>query len=197
MKDLARSVGAKPSQIIARTLQGAANNVRVNFGRIESAKRDLRHQRQRLRPAEPTSSAELVLSEEWKTTGGDQPQRFLLHDNGVGAANRMLIFATDEQLRMLADAPVWHMDGTFATCPRIFHQIYTIRIPLDSTSISCVYALLPNKTQDTYEDFLRAVVNECQARNLIAFPGRVVTDFEQAVVNAVSAVFGPQVCAAL
>jgi hypothetical protein len=195
MKNEAKAASTKPSQIVGRTLQAASNDVRVNFGRLESAKRDLRHQRQRLRPAEPQSSADLLIPDDWKTTGDDQQHRFLLHDNHGVHADRMLVFATDEQLRTLADATVWHMDGTFSSCPAIFHQLYTIRTPLDSTAVTCVYAFLPNKSQATYEAFLRAVVDECQTRNLIAFPGRVVTDFEMAVVNAVTSVFGPQVCA--
>jgi hypothetical protein len=187
MKSLAATTAsATPSQIIKQTLQASSDDVRLNFGRSESVKRNLRRQRQRLCLTKPPSPDEL------ETTRGD-PRRFLLFDSGD--QDRMRIFATDEQLRTLADATVWHIGATFSPSPTVFHQLCTIWIQLDSALVTCVYALLPNKSQAMYEAFLRVVIDECQARNLIATPERVVTDLEIAVANAVTAVFGPHVCA--
>ena len=172
-------------------LQGSSQDVREKFGRIETCKRDLWHQKQRLLPPEPAQVADLVIPDDWKTTEVAHAQRFLLHDN-EGGQQRMLIFATDEQLRALANATVWHMDRTFSCCPRLFLQLYTIRVPLES-SVTCVYAFLPNKRQATYEAFLQAITEECLNRNIPVVPSRVVTDFETAVINAVTSVLGQQV----
>jgi hypothetical protein len=35
----------------------------------------------------------------------------------------IILFATDEQLRLLGDCSALHMDGTFKTCPRPFAQV--------------------------------------------------------------------------
>jgi hypothetical protein len=35
----------------------------------------------------------------------------------------IILFATDEQLRLLGDCSALHMDGTFKTCPRPFEQV--------------------------------------------------------------------------
>jgi hypothetical protein len=34
-----------------------------------------------------------------------------------------IMFATDEQIRLMGDCSSLHMDGTFKTCPRPFAQV--------------------------------------------------------------------------
>lgn len=57
-------------------------------------------------------------------------QRFLLADRVQrvegNIAKRMIIFATDEQLRLLFGCAHILMDGTFDSCPPYFDQIYSI-----------------------------------------------------------------------
>jgi hypothetical protein len=57
-----------------------------------------------------------------QTIGGD---RFLICDK-MHRNKRMLIFATDDQLRILFKAKHILMDGTFSSCPPYFDQIYTL-----------------------------------------------------------------------
>lgn len=42
--------------------------------------------------------------DEWSTTGEPNHERFLLYDNNNGSNERIIIFATDECLRYLAEA---------------------------------------------------------------------------------------------
>jgi malate synthase len=53
-----------------------------------------------------------------------------------------------------------------------------------------VYAFLPNKKQDTYRELFQALVDRCQANQLQMAVQTVVTDFEDSVLPAVTAVFG-------
>lgn len=192
MQQLAHNVTAKPSQVIAQCLQDASEEARTHIGQLESCKRDIRRQRRKLLPAEPASMNDVIVPDEWRTTSETSDRRFLLHADEEGN-ERILIFATDQQLRTLATSRTWHMDGTFATCPSLFAQLYTIRVPLDSTSVTCVYALLPGKSQAVYERFLRIVVAKCEERDIAPLPSRIITDFEHAVLQAISTVFGPNV----
>ena len=51
------------------------------------------------------------------------------------------------------------MDGTFKTAPKLFKQLYIVHAKLGDTAISCAYALLTDKTQESYEELLQALVN--------------------------------------
>lgn len=76
---------------------------------------------------------------------------FLLADSGKGT-NRILIFGTDQTVRLLANSKQWHLDGTFKVVPSIFSQLVTIqaRWRNTKTAISCLYILMPSKRQEDY-----------------------------------------------
>ena len=52
---------------------------------------------------------------------------FLLVDDGDN--DKILIFATEENLRLMSDADAFYIDGTFSTCPSLFYQHIPQRIP--------------------------------------------------------------------
>jgi hypothetical protein len=86
------------------------------------------------------------------------------------------------------------MDGTFSTAPRQFHQLYVIRAPLQSEpAATCVYALLPGKTQAQYEAVLTAVLEKCEQLGHGADPSVVICDFDQAAINSVTSTIGQHV----
>ena len=91
-----------------------------------------------------------VLPNDFQRT--DRGDRFLLFDSGVGDINRIIIFATDNSISLLAENSHSFMDGTFKVCPEIFFQVYTIHV------------LLNNQTFQTRQrkhttDFERAALN--------------------------------------
>ena len=53
---------------------------------------------------------------------------------------------------------LWLGDGTFKQYLDLFYQKYTIHIRIGGYSPSCLYALLPNKTEKTYIDFNQALL---------------------------------------
>ena len=110
--------------------------------------------------------------------------RFLLFDSGVGDVNRLIIFATNDAIRLLATNPHWFMDGTFKVCPEIFFQIYTIHALINYQIFPCVFAPLPNKTDTTYNRFLTDVLNA--VRNIGNDPEDILVDFERAAMNAIT-----------
>ncbi|CAF4589173.1 unnamed protein product, partial [Rotaria socialis] len=67
-------------------------------------------------------------------------ERFLLYDK-MRRNKRILIFATDDQLRVLFKAKHILMDGTFSSCPPFFDQVYTLHAIKFEQSFPCVFAL--------------------------------------------------------
>ena len=91
---------------------------------------------------------------------GSNPKTFLRYDNGTDAASRIVIFASEECLQLLSRSKTWYMDGNFKMSPKLFMQLYVIRVPLGETAVSVVYILLQKKTQTTYEEMLKAIVDQ-------------------------------------
>ena len=118
---------------------------------IHHIRRDIRRQRKRAgNPLPVPQDKDFDIPPEYhQTTGG---QQFLLFDSGHGE-DRIIIFATDENIQLLAESPSWFMDGTFKTAPELFFQLYTIHSCTANRVLPCIYALLPNKQQATYTIF--------------------------------------------
>jgi hypothetical protein len=95
----------------------------------------------------------MEIPEEYTVTHRDEP--FLLYDSGIDSPARILIFSTETNLRALTTTGHWFADGTFKTAPELFYQIYTIHALVDNNILPCVYALLPNKTEQTYYEMFQ------------------------------------------
>ena len=110
---------------------------------------------------------------------------FCLFDSGVMDRERILIFGDRANVQALrVHNSLWLCDGTFKICPMIFYQLYTIRIQIGGFYPPCLYALLPNKTEQTYSKFLKAI----SFVSVNAQPSRIL-DFERAAVNAFTSAF--------
>ena len=91
-----------PHRIISDGLAQASEAVVVNMPRLDNVKRAVRRYRNGndALPANPHHRAGIpIIPQNFAvTTHGD---RFLLYDSGVGDANRILMFATDDALALL------------------------------------------------------------------------------------------------
>ena len=70
--------------------------------------------------------------------------------------------------------------------PEKFFQIYTLHSLVQDRIIPCIYALVPDKSEDTYFRFLEEVRNN---RDLEHSPQDIMTDFEIAAINVAAATF--------
>ncbi len=104
-----------------------------------------RARRERLPPM-PSTRADLDLSGEWCTTLDGE--KFVLANDGLD--DKIVIFATESSLRLLAEATTYFVDGTFSVCPSIFYQVFTIHIMKYDQAFPMVYVLLPNKQRASY-----------------------------------------------
>ena len=90
---------------------------------------------------------------------------------------------------MLELSKVWMVDGTFKTAPLLFEQVYCVHgmrggpTPLeDGHLLTSFFALLPNKSQETYMRMWEAIKQLCSH----AHPTHILMDFEKAATNAFS-----------
>ncbi|MPC21593.1 hypothetical protein E2C01_014581 [Portunus trituberculatus] len=115
------------------------------------------------------------LEDEWKDTLGPNPQQFLLYDNGPEAVSRIIAFATLEGLLRLAAA----------------ETIYILYGRQLQDGSSTVYS--SNKTRAVYSELFDVVVDSITQFGINLHVQRVLTDFEDAVLRAISASFATEV----
>ena len=134
-------------------------------------------------PSLPSSLMTLILPPEYLLT--DRGENFLLYDSGP-CLERIIIFGTENNLRILIQNNHWYADGTFKTVPLLFEQLYTIHIIKNGVSIPAVYALLPNKTRAVYSNFLEKV------KQLTGdfMPASILTDFESSFILSFKDIYG-------
>ena len=128
---------------------------------------------------EPQSLTYFELPELLKVTHSGE--RFLHFDSGPNYTKRIMVFTTFPGLDLLSGADVWFCDGFFSMAPSVFFQIYTITASFEGILIPIVYALLPDKKEETYFRLLSCFD--------IEFPKQATIDFETTVKNAFNSVF--------
>lgn len=121
---------------------------------------------------------------------------FLRSDTGPGTADcislercdmvlclgeeRILIFASPEQLQILQSSSDFLVDGTFKVVPAVFYQLYIIHAIYRDHVVPVIYALLRKKSGETYHQLIDEILKV--APNWT--PRSVMMDFEQASINA-------------
>lgn len=55
----------------------------------------------------------------------------LLYDNGPNADDRIIMFATEYNLSLLARSDMWFVDGNFGLAPEFFKQLYVVRVQIN------------------------------------------------------------------
>jgi len=131
---------------------------------------------------QPTELKDLVTPEFFKTAYlRDKFVKLLQFDAGIDAVkNRFLLFASQQSLQALNYIQNVCSDETFAVVPSLFQQLYTTHGPVNGTVLPLVYVLMPKRNQAIYE----AVLGKLKELVPEFRPTHVMTDFEQASMNA-------------
>ena len=83
MRTAVRSApGVRPSTVLATELLQATTPARAAMGTKETIRQRLCRQKRGIQPQEPMSLQDTVLLEEFKETGGVNPETYLIHDSG-------------------------------------------------------------------------------------------------------------------
>lgn len=171
----AQETNEPPRVIIQATMSNLSPPAQASIPKTDSAKRNIRRYRQ-LPPAIDDN-----LPDQLRNTVNGLP--FLRHDVDF------LLFAAEADLLFLSGCSVWFADGTFKVSPAGYTQLYTIHGTRSGINVPCVFALLPNKLEVTYTTLLTKLL-EIEPR---LQPQTVITDFEQAAMNAFRNVFNAQI----
>ena len=185
VKTRAKQTMDNTRDIINNAVAGQVQEVLGLLPSEDTIRRDIRRNRQavnQIPPVPQPNNLQFVLPQRYCiTTEGDQ----FLQVDSFANHSRMLLFASQKSLDLLARCPHWYMDGTFDTLPPQFMQLYTVHGIKNGRNIIGVYAMLTNKHEDTYERMLRHV----QFLSGNANPATINIDFERAVINACRTVF--------
>ncbi|CAF0987067.1 unnamed protein product [Brachionus calyciflorus] len=125
---------------------------------------------------------EIIIPEELKFTySGHQ---FVLIDTGEDDKDRMIILASDENIKYLNSVKMWCIDGTFDISPSLFKQLFTINVLLNGRNLPLLNAFLVDKLEKTYRRlfyFIKEFVH--------SDPEYIICDFEKGILNAVEFFF--------
>ncbi|KAJ1531327.1 hypothetical protein ONE63_000011 [Megalurothrips usitatus] len=102
-----------------------------------------------------------------------------------------IIFISWRSLELMKQVPILFADGTFYIAPSIdgCYQVFTLVAVYGHTVIPLCWCLMERKTEAAYVAVLTYLRNHMVRWNFI----RVVCDFEDAIINAFTRVFGVQV----
>ena len=117
----------------------------------QRVKSSLYRERRKCFPLMPSTRGDIDLDGQWTTTV--QGDRFLLGEDGDGV-DKIIAFASNSALHALANADTYHMDGTFATTPRLFlsnSHIACIRSWSDAAT--CVWSAPPQQRWEHLHSF--------------------------------------------
>ena len=177
IKEVAISTQTETNNIIA---QASVNVTQSTIAQLPSPIR-IKRTIQRIRiqkekaPSLPRSLNELIIPGEYQLT--KRGQQFMLFDSQD--TERIIIFSTSNNLKLLKEGDNWYADGTFKTVPKLFNQLYTIHGLKENTVIPLVYILMESRTQNIYEKVFETL------KNFGPFnPKTILTDFEFAALNA-------------
>ncbi|XP_060065155.1 uncharacterized protein LOC132545490 [Ylistrum balloti] len=145
-----------------------------------TAKPSLYRARRKQTPPLPKTLADITLDGRWIEASTGEP--FLLFDDGE-QNNRMIAFASSENLAELAASDTFFCDGTFYNCPTMFHQIFSVHVQNEGTMTPVVYALLPGKSQAIYSRFFTLLQDHMAHFDIPFRPTTAFVDFEVAAHN--------------
>lgn len=193
-----------PSQIMRDlNVENIAIEVAANLPDVNNVRQALLRAKAKQLPRNPTNIQELeYIPRHFSVTkSGDF---FLLYDSDSDEPNnlacgRIIIFATENNLRQLFRCKLWFADGTFKTVPAIFYQMFTVMGQFSymrggkqkKAARPLVYALLETKQEAAYHKVFEVIMSEARKLRIpVQIPERVMSDFELAIINAIETHFG-------
>ena len=190
LKIRAKIANSTPAAIVQEVRQAVSICDSIEMPTTTAMKQVVRRIRKKELPSEPRSATDLVIPDSLKTTR-DGENSFLLFDsndpdNEIDMEDnaRIIGFGSDDNLKKLGDSEVWFLDGTFKTCPRLFHQIYTIHYMFNGQTFPAIYVLLTAKKQELYSSMLELLISIAEVKDIQLNPKCIMVDFELASINA-------------
>jgi len=190
IREVATHTHDKPVQIIQDTVINMPQDSSYYMPNKEALRKQINRTRNKNILSQAQSLQDIDVPTHLRTTmNGDQ---FLAKEIDLGE-DKMMIFCTTSNLQHLQEAEYWIMDGTFKTVPTLFHQLYTIHASVggedNSRVFPMVYVLMTNRSEELYKRLFEELIELGNQADLDLSPSIIITDFEQAVINATRSEF--------
>lgn len=151
-----------------------------NCIKVSNAKRNSNRKREKNRPKCPSTIEEELLNQHI-------PPDFLISDElSPDGCARNLIFATDEQLRILGERVIWYIDATFKVVKDPYQQLFSIHAYIKSNDatkqVPLAFVLMSRRQKDDYTRVFRIIIDEIRKRTgTDPKVEKVVLDYERAM----------------
>ncbi|XP_076064375.1 uncharacterized protein LOC143038704 [Oratosquilla oratoria] len=166
--------------MITRPLENTDMFCDPSLPKLASLKRTIQRTRRQHQPLLPQTTMDIDLDDTWsKTASGEPWATSTTLDN-----QKILMFATDQNLRYLSSATTWYGDGTFSIVPSLYYQLYTLHAPVFGKIMPLVYFLLPRKTQVMYTHMFTTLLRTLEDKLLEVNVAKYRCDYEEACIAA-------------
>lgn len=182
IKTKAKVDSAGAQKIIAEAVGLVHSQVASNLPSMSQMGRTVNRMRNATHTIKSNATNGLQLNE--MNTKTQKGENFLLYDN-EDDDDRLLIFGTQQNLRILKESTAFHCDGTFDIAPPGFNQIYTVHGRYKTHLVPLIYVLAPNKKQITYD----VIFENLLVHEPLLQPKRVMIDFEMAAIQSIKKSF--------
>jgi hypothetical protein len=180
--------GVPPEAIIRAGLRRVEDpEVQMQLPERTALRRMVNRAQNATRPGMPANIQDIEVVHPYDRTAAGE--RFLHYDSGRDDPDRILIFTTKENLRILCQSAVIFADGTFKTVPNMFLQMYSLHAEFREHVFPLVYCLTARKTELTYFTIYSEVTRICDQYHFLLSPATVMQDYELAAMNAAQRVF--------
>ena len=119
------------------------------------------------------------------SASGDQ---FLLHNESIGE-ERIICFATNQNMRYLCASKVWYGDGTFSIAPGHFYQLYTIHSDVLGETYPLMFCLATCKSKELYKNMFNVIKAYAERHEIELAVEQFRSDFEVGAMKAFLSVF--------
>ncbi|KRZ47804.1 hypothetical protein T02_5036, partial [Trichinella nativa] len=154
------------------------------FPTWEQARNTMYYSRSKRYPRLPARRQDLRLTAEQTTTKSGA--QFLMYHSPT---NDILIFATEDGVKLLAQSNCWCGDGTFKIVPSWYQQLFTLHVFLRGKLLPVVYCLTVRKDLPTYSRIFEVLHSKAEELGVQLEPAKFVCDFETALIPAIQGNF--------
>ena len=200
IKQAAATSQMPPRRIISEVMAGMSDGGLVRMGQRDAIRKQI--QRKRAKGLDgvtqlPSKRGFQVPEQYQVVKEGANDVPFLLHDTLPNEQDlqdeldvveyeeeqerRLLVLGTQTMVGILRNASNWMIDATFKVVPALFYQLLVIHGIYRDHVFPCLYILMPNKSEETY-DRVFGIVKNIIGRDS---PTQVIADLELAMHNAV------------
>lgn len=184
MKRKARETYDTPAQIIQVETNAVSSISQPSLPNNHALRQIIKRVRRKDIPIQPTSIDNIDVLLPLRTING----HIFLAKDATFDNERILLFTTKSNVEHLKKSSYWIMDGTFKTVPTLFRQLYTIHALVgtgeNAKILPLVYALMTSKTEECYTRLFENLNDFAAENELDLNPQFILTDFEQAAINA-------------